>query len=281
MTGNLPTAQLWLTRDQAVIPLSRTAKSPCVSGFSADTPDTTIATRFRTDQWWRTHPGRHVALLCGRGPHPIVALDLDVGHGDDNHHHGADVLERLCTEHGQPWPSTYTVTTPSGGMHLYYRAPAGTLGNRVRALPLIDVRDKGGYVIAAGSTGTNGTYTADTSEPTHPAPLPDWLAAALQPSKRPPTSTRRPPRTPTGRDRADRYRTAALEGAYDDIVTATDGRKRLLYARTRRLAELGLDDTVIEQHMLAAATAAGLQERPSLASIRSGLRAGHTNGATT
>lgn len=288
MTGNLHVAQQWLARGQAVIPLSRTAKSPCVSGFSADTPDDTIASRFRTDQWWKHRPGSHVAVLCGRGPHPLVVLDLDTLKTDqeplderwDGCQHGSDVLERLCAEHGQPWPATYTVITPSGGLHLYYQAPAGTLGNRVRALPLVDSRDIGGYVVAAGSTGATGTYTVDTNEPQQPAPLPDWLADAFRPPKRPPTNAQRPPRTPAGRDRRERYMVAALDGAYRDITTANDGRKRLLFARTRRLAELGLDDAVVEQHMLAAALHAGLQERPSLATIRSGLRAGHTNGAT-
>lgn len=289
MTGNLAAAQLWLDRDAAIIPLSAVSKSPAVSGFGAHVDDDLIAERFRTDRPWRRRPGAHVAVLCGRGPNPLVALDLDVLKPDqealdgpwEGCVHGADVLERLCQQRGQLWPDTYSVITPSSGMHLLFEATPGTLGVRTRVLPLIDVRDKGGYVIAAGSTGRAGTYRWDPSSPERPAPLPDWLAEAFRPQKRPPTSTQRPPRTPTGRGRAERYREAALSGAYDDIASAAEGeRNRLLYARTRRLAELGLDDAVIEQHMLAAATAAGLQERPSLASIRSGLRAGHTNGAT-
>ena len=37
--------------------------------------------------------------------------------------HGLESWERLCAGHEKP--QTYTVQTPSGGMHLYFRWPAG------------------------------------------------------------------------------------------------------------------------------------------------------------
>src|SRR5512134_337198 len=151
-TSNLDAAQLWLDRGQAVIPLSAVTKSPAVSGFAAHVDDDTIAERFRTDQPWRKRPGCHVGLLCGRGPEPLVVLDLDVLKAGEPEpdgayagcRHGSDVVERLAAEHGHPWPHTYSVLTPSGGLHLLYEATPGTIGVRTRALPLLDTRDRGG-----------------------------------------------------------------------------------------------------------------------------------------
>lgn len=289
---NARVAEQWLARGQAIIPLSHVTKAPLVSGFGADVPDQTIGARFCTARPWRSKPGACIGLLTGRGPHPLVVIDLDVlkdapppeGHFDGCQH-GADVLELLANKHGAPWPDTYTVLTPSGGLHLYYTAPAGALGNRARALPLVDTRDRGGYVVAAGSVSARGTYEVDVSAPQRPRLLPDWLGAALRPSQRPSDHAQRPPATPAGRDRAEKYAVAALEGAYADITSATDGRKRLIFARARHLAELAhtapdvLTDHAIENTLLAAALTVGLPEPYALDSIRRGIRLGHQTGA--
>lgn len=289
---NAHVADLWLQRGQAIIPLSHVTKAPLVSGFGHAVPDQQIGQRFRSSRPWRARPGASVGLLTGRGPAPLTVLDLDVLKDApapegrfSGCQHGSDVLEHLATEHGQTWPSTYTAITPSGGVHLYYAAPAGHIGCRVRALPLLDVRDIGGYVVAAGSVTARGTYRVDASEPQQPAPMPDWLATVLRPSQRPSGPAQPPPRTPAGRDRAEKYAVRALEGAYQDIATATDGRKRLVFGRARHLAELAhtapqiLTDEAIEQHLLAAAVAAGLPEHYALDSIRRGIAHGHKDGA--
>ncbi len=57
---------------------------------------------------------------------------------------GWDVLAALAERIGATWPHTFTVTTPSGGAHLYYVAPAGrSIGNRPLG-PMIDIRGGGG-----------------------------------------------------------------------------------------------------------------------------------------
>lgn len=122
------------------------------------------------------------------GPSKLVVLDLDEakpgeqlpeGWSTVGARCGADVLDRLARRAGATVPETYTVATPSGGRHLYFRAPtelqlrntAGDLG------PLIDTRASGGYVVAPGSTAPGGAYELyDDSEP---AELPGWLVQAL------------------------------------------------------------------------------------------------------
>lgn len=82
-------------------------------------------------------------------------------------------------------PTTLRVRTPSGGMHVWYRAGAGrswlcsTGSGRGRALAWqVDVRGTGGYIVAPGTTTTAGTYTP-VGDCRTPALLPAWLAGEL------------------------------------------------------------------------------------------------------
>ncbi len=140
----------------------------------------------------------NVGVACG--PSGLLVVDLD-SHRDlppdwqaiPGVVDGRDVLAQLCDWAGQPWPHTYTAATPSGGWHLYFRAPdsaglrntAGLLG------PQIDTRGQGGYVVGAGSVIGGRVYQVLDDQP--PVPLPAWLRAALtrprsQPRQAPPAA---------------------------------------------------------------------------------------------
>jgi hypothetical protein len=82
---------------------------------------------------------------------------------------------------------TLTVTTPSGGRHLWFTAPRGTRwassaggdhGGRALGWQL-DVRAEGGYIVAPGTLTQAGAYRA-VGEVRLPARLPGWLAGALE-----------------------------------------------------------------------------------------------------
>lgn len=102
---------------------------------------------------------------------------------------GYHSLAVLAALRGEPSPaedtSTLRVRTPSGGLHVWYRATDGrrwqcSTGSGKRALAWqVDVRAHGGYIIAPGTTTTAGTYTPVGPE-RRPAPLPAWLAQELQ-----------------------------------------------------------------------------------------------------
>src|SRR5260370_10365222 len=68
-------------------------------------------------------------------------------------HDGRDVLTLLAEWAGQTWPATYTVKTPTGGLHLYYTAPDGPeiRNSAGRIGPAVDVRGYGGDRAAPAS----------------------------------------------------------------------------------------------------------------------------------
>lgn len=301
-------ALTWVGRGLPVVPCSRTDKGAMVPGFGKDrTPEqmAPFGDPEQVSQWWSS--GRfaraHVGLLTGRGGpngRGLLVIDCDMIKPDTvlperyaGVASGVDVLEAIAAAAGAEWPETYTVTTPSGGVHLYYWQPAdGPLigcatgdGRTAPHLgPLIDVRGIGGYVIAAGSysaaQGVAYRKTADSLD--QPQPLPGWLLELLRPAAAPAAAPRaaRVHVLPTG-DRAERYATAALNGELEGVATAPDGeRNRRLYAAARRLAELSatapavLGESTAQGELLAAALSAGIGEQEALRTIRSGWDTG-------
>jgi hypothetical protein len=101
----------------------------------------------------------------------IFVVDLDVKNGVD----GASNFFALGDV-----PPTYTVATPSGGFHLYFKHPgfpvrnSGPKSNPIA--PGVDVRGEIGYVVAPGSPHKNGgKYSIAADLPIAEAPA--WLLA--------------------------------------------------------------------------------------------------------
>ncbi|MET8704174.1 bifunctional DNA primase/polymerase [Kitasatospora sp. NPDC004723] len=125
---------------------------------------------------WRE--GDNIGVGCRASS--VLGLDLDVEGA------GRDVLAALAADLGEPWPDTLTVTSPSGGAHLYFRVPPGCAfasvsGGRTALGPGIDVRGPGrsggGYLIGPGSTVDGIRYVVERDLPL--ARLPDWIAQRL------------------------------------------------------------------------------------------------------
>ena len=68
---------------------------------------------------------------------------------------------------------TFTVRTPSGGLHRYYAAES--LRSKNAFLPAVDVKSCGGYVVIPGSVSAKGGYTIEKDVPV--ANLPTWFKA--------------------------------------------------------------------------------------------------------
>lgn len=72
---------------------------------------------------------------------------------DDN----PDQLRSMWTSLGLPRAETFIVQTGSGGLHIYLTKPPGLkLHQKVPGYPAIDLKTRGGYVIAAGSNHVSG-----------------------------------------------------------------------------------------------------------------------------
>ncbi|MGW1980789.1 bifunctional DNA primase/polymerase [Streptomyces sp. NPDC001889] len=299
-------ALTWVSRGYPVVPCSRKDKAALVAGFRRDSSPEAMR-RFSDPEtvraWWSGRYARaHVGLLTGRAVdgRGLVVVDLDIRKSDsvlpedlEDVASGADVLERLVADAGEEWPDTYTVLTPSGGVHLYYQQPVdgpligcatGAGATAPHLGPLIDVRGIGGYVIAAGSfSAAQGiVYRRISDAGLMPQPLPPWLLERMQPP------AVEPVRVPAPRvqhlvsgTRAERAATAALNTSVERVETAPDGTgNRTLFGAARWLGELSstapavLSETAVEQLLLAAAVAAGQPERPAARTIRSGWERG-------
>lgn len=113
-------------------------------------------------------------------------------------------LELLRLElDGWELPDTFSVRTPTGGRHLFYRCSAPVRQGVNTLGPGLDVRSKGGYVVGAGSTIAGGEYAFERDQPFQPAP--DWLILKLT-TPEPKLGTNEPiTASPSGPDRAREY----------------------------------------------------------------------------
>lgn len=220
-----------------VFPLLPRRKRPAIRDWESRA--TTDAARIA--RCW-SHDDYNIGLATG--PSGLVVVDLDqpkTGQklpdrwntlGDRT---GADVFARLARHMDTGVPETWTVTTPSGGRHLYFAAPAGIeLRNTTSKLgPLVDTRAHGGYVVAPGSVAEIGAY--ELYDDTDPADLPAWLVRALSPQPSPEIS--RPAEIASGRESA--YVRAALRNEAGRVANAPGGQQNhTLYTAALALGRL-------------------------------------------
>ncbi|WP_367354204.1 bifunctional DNA primase/polymerase [Agrobacterium pusense] len=139
------------------------------------------ATRFPRiiERWWSDWPDAAVGLPTGEKT-GFFALDIDNKPGGAN---GFDWMSEMEAEHG-PLPDTARVTSPNGGLHIYFRYVVGTR-NRGALGAGVDIRSEGGYVLAAGSTMANGRSYKWETDTREIADAPAWLLDLLLPKSAP------------------------------------------------------------------------------------------------
>ncbi|GGY06060.1 bifunctional DNA primase/polymerase [Streptomyces minutiscleroticus] len=296
------------------------ANCPCLPagrwchGFHAATLDPQ-----RIEQWWGPHPEFGVGVACG--PAGLVVIDIDAHPaqppGRDRILPGIPIADHvdltglasgfhtlavLAALRGRPSPAeddtTLRVRTPSGGLHVWYRATddrqwqcsAGSGMGRALAWQ-VDVRAHGGYIVAPGTTTLSGAYVP-VGDVREPAPLPAWLAQELErtghlPERQVSAPRLVPPRAQQaviaaggGRRRAQQTLTAVLApveacGRVTEGAGFSDALNRAAYTLGGLVAAGRLSKEEAEHALLETAVAARPhQERRCEQIIRSGLAAG-------
>jgi hypothetical protein len=283
-------------------------------GFRAATLDSA-----RIEQWWGAQPDAGVGIACG--PAGLVVVDIDAHArelpGRDRLLPGIDIADTvdltglasgfhtigvLAALRGETSPAddgtTLRVRTPSGGLHVWYRAlgaqrwqcSSGSGGGRALAWQ-VDVRAHGGYIVAPGTVTAAGAYEA-VGTAREPAPLPGWLARELERTGHLPSAPLSAPRPVPPRARqavlaagggrgaggrvlASLLAEVAACGAVAEGAGFTEKLNRAAYTAGGLVAAGVLDagdaERVLEE---AAAQARPGQERRYGAVIRGGLSAG-------
>jgi len=219
----------------------------------------------RVAAWWGRSPGANIGVPTG-APSGVVVVDVDV-HGPVDGFRGFSRAHRANLLDG--WQ--LLVSTPSGGMHAYYRSTPGQVQRSWQAARAgIDFRGDGGYIVVPPSrmsiAGDVVGYRVRRVEAGTSAVLDsDRLRDFLDP--RP---TVREPMNTAQRQGADVSRLAAW------VAGRAEGeRNRSLFWAACRLAENGLPTSNALDVLGTAASDAGLSEREIIATIRSAYRAAH------
>lgn len=135
-----------------VFPLGRMSKKPAISkhdGGNGVLDATTDVDRIK--RYWQKHPDHNIGIATGFA-FDVLDVDTPKEPGDPD---GRDMLPKILESDKIP-DAHGVVITASGGLH-YYLEPAG-IGNRAGIVPGIDIRGKGGYVVAPPSRLMTGRW---------------------------------------------------------------------------------------------------------------------------
>jgi len=212
MPGRSTAALELAQRGFFVFPLATNSKTPItLRGHRDATTDPK-----RIDELWRRRPSANLGIACGASE--LVVVDIDVKHKVD----GWDSLTSAMDALGQLPGPTRMASTPSGGAHLYFRAPEGVeIRNSVGKLgPGLDVRALGGYVVAPPSVIDGKAYGWDVTEAAKTLPK-RWAEALQKPEPRSPKAPPHPVIRDSGRMR--RYGAKVLNDEADEVARAQPG----------------------------------------------------------
>lgn len=142
-----------------LFPIIPNSKKPAVNEFySKATTDETILKR-----WF---DGKDYNI--GISTDTLIVVDIDV----KPEKNGFESVKKLADE-GKKLPATFQQKSPTGSVHLIYRAPF-PVKNSVSKIGLgIDIRGFHGFVVGAGSTINGKEYEIRSDKPV--ANAPEWL----------------------------------------------------------------------------------------------------------
>jgi hypothetical protein len=225
----IPAALAWLDRGFAVFPLKPRGKVPLGSlvphGLKEASRDPAVIR-----DWWRREPKANIGIVTGGG-HFVLDLD-DAG--------AVSWFANACGRHGAP--KTLTTRT-SRGLHVFFACGAEVPNSTGRLAPGVDVRGKGGYVVAAPSVHPSGAvYTIARDLPI--AEAPQWLVDEAMPP--PPQPMPEPGPMPAWR--CEDAKLLAIPGILSLVANARQGeRNRITFWAACRFSEMVRDGLITQR----------------------------------
>jgi putative DNA primase/helicase len=250
-------------------------KKPTVIAWEQNATDNTL----KIEATWQSSP--HLIPGLPVGAHGLVVIDCDRKPSAPD---GVAAFHSLCAAHSINLSGAFVVETPSTGLHFYFRSDTA-YGNSRGSLPAgIDVRGKGGYVIAPGAILPDGRAykLVHGSWDAVPA-LPDALAALLRPKvSSAPAQSAHAPHSATERECAYAAQALTDEIFKLEALKPGDGRNHALNVAAHSMGTMSgagwIDAVTVSQALLNASSANGHTskhgEQQTIKTIESGLSAG-------
>jgi len=230
-------------------------KRPCCPNGFKDAESEPAAVK----ELYRKHPGPLLAIVTGE--------ILDVLDIDKKHIEGVEWFQ----QHRNRIPKTRTHRTRGGGLHFLVRRHAGLRNWAGWPVLGVDCRAGGGYAVWWPAAGKS--VLDDTS----PAVWPEWLIEQRLNSFNS-HSDNSAFSLPAGDYAADRYAEAAIRSAVDRVKSSGEGSRNHTLnseaygmARLVKAGVLGGQETA--DALAAAAMAAGLSQKETIATLKSAFRA--------
>ena len=154
-----------------VFPLEPNSKLPAIDGY----PTKATTDEQQIKNWWQcpvlqTPLNRNIGISTSRytvlsdtsSPKQAALLVVDIDVKDKKR--GDLTLEQMEML-GDEFPPTLTFLTPTGGKHLVYVVDQAVNQRQAEFLgPGLDIRSRGGYIVAPGSVVEAGTYEMEESK---------------------------------------------------------------------------------------------------------------------
>ena len=179
-------ASAYLQRGWFIFPLRPNGKEPVTpNGFKDASNDPEVI-----ENWIRRYPNSNIGIATEASN--LIVIDCDASKGEapptpwnqPGIKEGVDVFLTAIEESGHQFDfNTFTVATPNNGWHYYFQDQGAPIqsGANVSGLWRVDIRSKGGYIVAPGSCLASGSYEVDTIGSLSPMPL--WMRALVSPKK--------------------------------------------------------------------------------------------------
>lgn len=127
-------------------------------------------------EWWNQWPDANIGIVTGPES-GILVLDVDGKQGEQS------LIE--FERRGWHVPDTFTAQTGGGGQHIYFLWPesADVRNSQSKIAPGLDIRGRGGYVVAPPSLHASGARYEINESAIPPVPCPEWLLSLIQESQ--------------------------------------------------------------------------------------------------